>query len=117
MSLEPARKDFTVWRGATFHTRLQLLTGDTGSPAQDLTGYSASCSLRDPEDTTIILMTLTNVNGGVVLGGAAGTVDIIIDDAVTTTITWPTALYELFLTDAGGDTDIFLHGTFKVKGF
>lgn len=117
MSLQPAEKNFTIWKGATFRTRLQLLTGDTGSPAQDLTGYTADCKITDPLNPAITLLELTDVNAGIILGGTAGTIDIVIDEAVTAALTWKGGRYQLFITSPAGDTDILLYGAFKVRGY
>lgn len=117
MSLQPAEKNFTIWKGATFRSRLQLLTGDLGSTPQDLTGYTADCKIVDPLNPATVLLELSDVNAGIILGGTAGTIDLVIDEAVTAALTWRGGKYQLFITSPAGDTDILLYGAFKTKGY
>lgn len=115
MALEPARHSFTIWKGATFRKTLTLRQGDTGSDPQDLTGYSAAMPILDaPEGLT--LMSLTTTNGGIVLGGALGTIQLVISATVTAAITWESGVYELLITAPASDTDALLYGGMKVKG-
>lgn len=114
MSLDPARHNFTIYKGATFRKRVTLLTGGTGSSARDLTNYSASLVIRkSPSDPTIYL-TLTE-SSGLTLGGVAGTIDIVISAATTGALTWQSGTYHLYITaPSAGDTDAILWGAFKV---
>lgn len=119
MSVLPAKKNFTIWRGGTWRKALTIYTGaTTASDPRDLTGYTASLRVEDAADS--ILMTLTEVasdDGQILLGGLAGTVTILIPANVTETITWSNAIYELRITaPLAGDTDPILWGSLVVKG-
>lgn len=113
MSLVPARQNFTIYQGATFFKRIfYKLEGEL----QDLTGYSAELIIKDKPQKNVLL-TLSTSEGGIELGGAAGTIDIEITDDETKLLTWKTGVYELFLTDTASRTDVLLFGGFKVVLF
>lgn len=112
MSLEPARYSLRAYEGATFRKRITVLTGDVGSDPRDLTGYTAAFVIHDTAGTP--LLTLTQVSG-ITLGGAAGTIDVVVTAAQTLSATWTGALYYLMITAPGpGDTDALLFGTFSI---
>lgn len=110
MSLLPAKASFSAWKGATFRKSFTLYTGaDTSTPVRDLTNHTATCIIYDAEDAV-----LHNVQ--VTLGGVAGTIDLYISDENTAAFTWQSGTFELLLTDASGDVDPILFGTFVLKG-
>lgn len=115
MSLLPAKHKFEGWKGGTWRKVLTLYTGeDTGTPKRDLTGYSGRCHITDL-DTGNTLLDLTDGNGGVTLGGTDGTITLYISDEDTAAATWDIGKYEVTVTDAGGDTDPILYGTFTLN--
>lgn len=81
-------------QGADFNKRVTWKLGATRVPA-DLTGCTARmqarASLRDP----VVLLDLTTANGGITLGGTAGTVEIALPAAATEMIDWTKAVYDL----------------------
>jgi hypothetical protein len=80
--------DFTIEQGATFNL---LLTWKIDTVLVNLTGYTARLSARvDVEDTEVIL-SLTTSNGGITLGGAAGTISL--DQTATQTTILPAGTY------------------------
>jgi predicted MFS family arabinose efflux permease len=80
--------DFTIEQGATFNL---LLTWKINTVLVNLTGYTARLSARvDVEDTEVIL-SLTTSNGGITLGGAAGTISL--DQTATQTTILPAGTY------------------------
>jgi hypothetical protein len=113
MSLEPARLNFSVWKGATFQKRLTYHQGGSTSTPVDLTGYSAELKVIDGTGST--LLTLTN-SSGIVLGGTSGTIDLIVTDEATSAFSWRTGNYKLSLTTSDGRKDYLLFGNFSVKG-
>lgn len=115
MSVQPGRKNFTIWAGATFH---KTLTVKRNGALWDLTGYSSNLTIRDKPLSSTIYATLTVANGGIVLGGTAGTLQIIISATDTASYTWTTGAYDLLITapGAGGETWPLLFGSFGVKG-
>lgn len=118
MSLEPARHNFTIWQGATFRTVLTLYTGvDETSDPRDLTDYTALLEIRAMAGDVSPLFTLSTTNGRILLGGAEGTVTLLISDTDTAAITWKRGVYDLTITaPLGGDTDVLLWGNFGVRG-
>jgi len=80
--------DFTIEQGATFNL---LLTWEINNVAVNLTGYTARLAARvDVEDTEVIL-SLTTVNGGITLGGVAGTISL--NQTATQTALLPAGTY------------------------
>jgi hypothetical protein len=66
-------------------------------PPVNLTGYTARMNIRSTVDATTILQSLTTENGGIVLGGVAGTVDLLITATETALFTFRNAVYDLEL--------------------
>ena len=86
--------DFTIEQGATFNL---LLTWEINNVAVNLTGYTARLQARvDVEDTETIL-SLTTSNGGITLGGAAGTISLDQTATQTTQLAPGTYVYDLEL--------------------
>lgn len=80
--------DFTIEQGATFNL---LLTWKINTVPVNLTGYTARLAARvDVEDTEVIL-SLTTANGGITLGGSAGTISL--DQTATQTTLLPAGTY------------------------
>ena len=80
--------DFTIEQGATFNL---LLTWKINGTPVNLTGYTARLAARvDVEDTEVIL-SLTTSNGGITLGGSAGTISL--DQTATQTTLLPAGTY------------------------
>lgn len=79
-------------------------------PPVDLTGYTARMQIRETLDATIILATLTTENGGITLGGAAGTIDLLLDAAATALLDFTNAVYDLELVDTAGVVTRLLSG-------
>lgn len=114
MSLEPAKHSFAIYQGATFYKRI---TYKINGATQNLTGFSASLPIKDKASGTTLLTLDTSTNGGIVLGGSAGFIDLTIAAATTTSLTWDHAVYELFITDLTPRTDVLMVGGFKVIKF
>jgi hypothetical protein len=114
MSLEPEKYIFVIRPGADFYKRIIYKVGGSIQP---LTDYEASLIIKDKLDGTVLMTLDTTSNGGISLGGDAGTIDLVIPKAVTSTLTWTTGFYELFLTEGDGRTDVLLYGGFKVRPF
>lgn len=113
--ITPTKLNLTLWRGATFRKTFTYYSGaDELTPPKNLTGYTGRMVLRTSDGST--LDELTTENGGIILGGATGTITFYISDEDTTLISWKSASYEFFLTDALGDTDIYFYGAIAVRG-
>ena len=84
----------------------------TGTPV-NLTGYTASFEVSTDYNTTATLA-LTTSNGGVTLGGSAGTITIHAT-ATQTMIVAGNYVAELVVTSGGGVQTSLLKGPFVVK--
>lgn len=73
--------NFTIEQGATFERTITVR--DSDDELFDFSGYTARMHIRPEVDSATILATLTTANGGIVLGGAAGTVAINITATAT----------------------------------
>jgi len=73
-------------------------TADNGKPV-DLTGYTARMQVRAKVTDTATVLDLTTANGGIVLGGTAGTIRILATAAQTAALTIASGFYDLELID------------------
>lgn len=106
---------FIIEQGATFKKILTLK--DSNSTAINLTGYSsAEMDLRLDQDESSEVLTLTNGNGRITFGGAAGTLTLEISATDTANLTPGDGVYDLEITDANGKVDRILEGTYSIRG-
>lgn len=89
-------KPLTINQGATF---IDALTWSAGEPAVpvDLTGCTGRMQIRLTQASPNIIAELTTENGGIVLGGVAGTIALKIPAVQTERFAWTTAVYDLEL--------------------
>lgn len=93
--MKPGTYDFTIYQGATFG---RVLTWkDENDVAVNLTGYTARMMIRESVDASSAFITLTTENGGITLGGAAGTITLSISATATAAITQSQGVYDLEL--------------------
>lgn len=85
----------TIEQGATY--RKKLTWKDSAGDPIDISGYTARMHIREEKDSSNTLIELTDANGGIALGGAAGTIEMLILADVTETITWADGVYDLEL--------------------
>lgn len=82
---------------------------DNAGAAINLTGYTARMQVRDKADATVAILDLKSTSGTIVLGGAAGTVRLLMPEAQMRAITVTEGVYDLDL--VSGSTVIkFLAG-------
>ena len=89
-----AKLKLTIEQGSTFRKTLTWKAGTPQLPI-DLTGCTARMHIRSAVSAATTLHEMTTENGGIVLGGALGTIELIIIPAVTETFTWTDAVYDL----------------------
>jgi len=107
--------NITCQQGATLQR--QLTWTDSARDAYNLTGYTARMQVRDnvSSNTIVIALSTTAGSGGTItLGGTAGTVDLLIPAANTTTLTAGQYVYDLELVSGGGVVTRLNEGNFKV---
>jgi hypothetical protein len=113
MSSKPGKHNFTIWRGATFRKQLTIKSNGV---VWNLTGWTGNLIIRDKPNGTAIFTSMTTENGGMVLGGTTGTVDLIIPASETATFAWNAGVYDLILVSGEGEAWALLYGGFSVKG-
>jgi hypothetical protein len=87
--------NIVIEQGATFSLPLTWKT--SSGVLFNLTGYTARMQVRQHNEATSPLLTLTTENGGIVLGGAAGTIIVTIAATVTAGLPSGEARYDLEL--------------------
>ena len=81
----------------------------------DLTGYSATMTVRPFVGASTTTVVASTANGRIVLGGVLGRVTVTIDAATTGDITASRYAYDLVL-DSGSEVTRILEGKFVVTG-
>lgn len=102
MTTHPAKHNFYVYRGATFSEQIEW-KDENGTPV-NLIGFTARLHMRDTLEATTPFLTLTTENGGIALGGTAGTVDLLASAAATSAISATSGVYDLELVAGDGVT-------------
>jgi hypothetical protein len=113
----------TLRRGFTYYPRSSVEVGEDGDvtvigPPYDLTLASARMQIRRKPGGEV-LISLTSVDGGIVLGGVAGTVDIVIDEETSEALPVKPreyqASYDLEIQFPSGDVDRVIEGTVLIS--
>jgi hypothetical protein len=75
-----------IEQGASFTKRYTWKAGSPAAPV-DISNYVARMQIKDKKGGTEILL-LTEANGRLINGGAAGTIDLALDEAATLSLTF-----------------------------
>lgn len=103
--------NLTIEQGATF--KRTFFWRDENGNLINLSGYSARMKIKqDPTQTTSII-SLTD-GAGITLGGAAGTIEVLIPDADTTGLVAGFYYYDLEV-DSGAEVTRLLQGKVTVS--
>jgi hypothetical protein len=106
------KHNFLCEQGATFNP---LITWrDESNALVDVTGYTARMQVRPTVASTTVTTSLTTENGRITLGGAAGTIELLITDEDTALLTPATYKYDLEMVSSGGTVVRLIKGNFKV---
>jgi hypothetical protein len=105
-----AKHNLVCEEGATFTFNFTIKNGDT---LWNLTGYTATMTVRPFVGSTETTVLATNGNGRIALGGAAGTVAVTLNAATTAAFTAGKYVYDLVL-DSGTVVTRLLEGKFVV---
>lgn len=105
-----AKHNLVCEQAATFNLNFTVKTGDT---AWNLTGYTATMTVRPYAGSPVTTLSATTVNGKVVLGGSAGTVAVTVPAAETLPLTPGRYVYD-FILNSGGTVTRLLEGKFVV---
>lgn len=104
--------DISINQGATF--QLQITWKDAAGTAIDITGYTARMQVRETYSSASTIVSLTN-GSGITLGGAAGTIAILISSATTAALTAPfSGVYDLELVSGATVVTRILQGAATV---
>jgi len=109
LDAQAGKLNLVIEQGTTFNPVLTY--SDSAGTAIDLTGYTARMQIRLKRTSAAFLHELTTENGGITLGGAAGTIALLISATDTTAFTFTTAIYDLELITAGGIVTRLLQGS------
>ena len=90
-------------------------TDPTGSTylLYDLTGYTARMQIRQTLESATPEIELTTANGGIVLGGTAGTFEIVMTNTQTAALD-SDGVYDLEIVSSGGTVSRVIQGTFTL---
>ena len=102
MTTHPAKHNLYVYRGATFSEAITWK--DENATPIDLTGFTARMQMRETVESSTPFLALTTENGGIQLGGAAGTINILATAAATSAITANAGVYDLEIVAGDGVT-------------
>ena len=105
--------DLYIEQGATFRKKLRW-EDPQGTPV-DNTGYTARMHIREPLANQQTIADLTTANGGIVLGGVNGEINLYLSDAATTAMV-PSrkAVYDLEMVSGIGDVIRLVEGKVKI---
>lgn len=109
-------KNLIIEQKATF--RKKMTWRDKLKRPINLTGFGARMQIRAPDGS--VIADLSTENFKITLGGALGTIEIVIPVSETSVMTFTTALYDLKLIAPNGDEIRFMQGKVTlsiVKGF
>jgi hypothetical protein len=105
-----AKHNLVCEEGTTFTLNFTIKTADR---AWNLTGYSATMTIRPFIGSSETTLLATNSNGKITLGGATGTVAVTFDAATTAAFTASKYVYDLVL-NSGTVVTRLLEGKFVV---
>lgn len=110
------RVDLYIEQGATYRRTWRWNTVSTDGLVLtpiNLTGYIARMQIRRSQGAPATV-SLTTENGGITLGGAAGTVTVYMTDDQTDLLQPKSAVYDLELEAPNGDVYRFIQGRITV---
>ena len=105
--------NITCDQGATFK-RTITWTNQARVP-YNLTGYTARMQVRSTAASSTVILELTTANSRITLGGAAGTVNLLVAANITAALTSGLYVYDLELVSGGGEVTRLIEGNFNVK--
>ena len=107
--MSAAKVPLNIDQGSDFSIKVTWRTGEPPTPV-DLTGCTAEAQIREYLESPDTLIELTTSNGGITLGGTAGTVEINIAHGLTESVEWFSGVYDLEVTFTNGAKKRLLAG-------
>lgn len=123
ITIAPAKLDFSVRKGSTLRRTLTWYSDPVWLDARetqldvanstplDLSGYTARMQVRAKTGNQVVF-DLTTENGGLTLGGAAGTITFFISHVDTDNPSSDKNVYDLEIVDLTGDVIPLVAGAF-----
>lgn len=102
--------DFTIDQGADLSKNMVWKDSD-GDPVDLSGGWTARMQIRKSLSAVDVLLELTTENGGIVLGGAAGTITLVITDTQSAALSPATLKYDLEMINPAGTVERLIQGT------
>lgn len=103
----------TIEQGARYDRTITWY--DENDALVDLRTYTARAQYRDHHAHNEIILELTTGNGGIVLGGLLGTIQLIATTAQTTALLAEVfGVWDLEMVDASGEVTRLLEGVFSI---
>lgn len=109
LSSQAGKLTIVIEQGTTFNPVLTYK--DSLGALINLTGYTARMQIRLKKTSAAFLVELTTENGGITLGGAAGTITLLITAVASAALTFTSASYDLELIAGGGAVTRLLEGS------
>lgn len=115
--MNPGNYNFTIQQGTKFS---RVLTWkDSAGSLVNLTGYTAEMRIKSEASDPVEVITLSTTpdedGNGITLGGAAGTITLLIKSATTDAMDFNEADYDLDLIDASDEPTRLLKGTVSLS--
>ena len=92
--MTPGRYNFICPQGATFSKQLVWTIGNT---PVNLTTYTARMQVREKPASKSFIINITTENGGITLGGSAGTINLLMNSGSTANFVPKEYVYDLEL--------------------
>jgi len=103
----------TIYQGSTFS--FQAIWKDALGVPVDLTGYVARMQVRKSVSAAEVIVELTTENGCIVLGDAAGTINLILTATQTESLVAKSGVYDLELESPDQVVVRLLYGSVEVS--
>lgn len=112
LNLPPLSGSLTIVNNADWRQTWPF--AGSGGAAIDITGIAFEMQIRSADDDTMIVLDLSTANGGLVAGGAAGTLQAIAPYAMTSQIPPGAYLADIVATADGARVNCFPAGPASV---
>lgn len=101
-------------QGSTFDKLVTWKAGTNPAPV-NLTGCTARAQIRADVDSATVLLSMTTENGRIQLGGAAGTIRILLSATETAALNFDSAVYDLEIVWPDGRVERKMRGSVVVS--
>jgi len=110
---ESSELNIEIDKGSTFRYTLDWCSVDSSNVETpiDLTGATAELYIKEQISSMTNLVMLSTATSDIVLGGALGTIEIIISSAISSSFEFNSAVYGLEVTFPNGDVKRVVRGT------